>query len=194
MLNIKKRIQLNNVLIGFGLVFGLGAMMAVQAADTVVNFEGSVTATNCVVNGGGDINVALPEISIDVLKALPTTSGGIRTVTEPSKTLGDIVLSGCPKSALVYLKNTNGSNSDTYLRNMSNSAAGGATGVGVALVVDTANGAGWFADGIFGVPVLTPIASGNDAIVRGIKVGYVKTSETPTIGSVSAAAEIVVQY
>ncbi len=194
MLNIKKRIQLNNVLIGFSLVFGLGATMAVQAADTVVNFEGSVTAANCVVNGGGDINVALPEISIDVLKALPTASGAIRTVTEPSKTLGDIVLSGCPKSALVYVKNTNGASTDTYLRNMSNSAAGGATGVGVALVVDAANGSGWFADGDNGVPVLRPIASGNDAIVRGIKVGYVKISETPTIGLVSAAAEIVVQY
>ena len=66
--------------------------------------------------------------------------------------------------------------------------------VNVALVVDAANGSGWFADGDNGVPVLRPIASGNDAIVRGIKVGYVKISETPTIGLVSAAAEIVVQY
>ncbi len=189
MLVIKKRMQLNNVLVGFGLAFSLGTAMAADPVTVNVSFQGEVTATNCLLagmaNGGTVLTRSLASINLDELKALPKLpDGGAATLDSRNKVLDlpPIALSGCPVGTTVAITSENGI---TY---MANTDAAGAQGVGVLLINGDSPTTRLSAGGL--VPTLK--TTGSDFTISGLKAGYVRVSDAPTSGSVKALATIIV--
>lgn len=187
MLAIKRYMQLNNVLavVGFGLMFNLGAAMAANPVTATVSFNGEVTATNCViVNGGAGVTVQLLPISVDELSKYPYPAQTGANTPIGKYTVPPITLTGCPASTKVKF----GGGSDGLSSSITNT--GTATGVTFSLKGNDNN---FWLGHIYGMR-LTATDNGNgNFTISGLTADYARTTASPpTAGSVIAIGLITV--
>ena len=187
MLNIKRRIQLNNALISFGLVFGLGTAMAAGQVNTggKINITGKVTPTTCVISNGINRNITLPELRLSQVFAYPVLDPSVPVVSTTATAIEiPITFTGCTRMTKVSIK---GSGHNSALEN-----TGGAIGVTLGLAQKN-NMTGLTQNNGMSLN-LEPDGGDGNYKVTGLVVDYVRLNATtvPTAGDIKAMAEIVV--
>ena len=180
---IKKRMQLNNALVGFGLVFSLGAATAADPQVTVT-FNGEVTPTNCVISSGATTLVNLPSISVDDLKKYPYPPP-MGANTSGKYPVDPITLTGCPASIIA----TFGGGADGKANSIKNDG----TADGVTFSLKNNNNDSWL--GASNGMRLTVTNNGNgNFTISGLTADYMRTTEAPpTAGTVVAVGLITVR-
>ena len=101
---------------------------AAQAADGTIEFNGSVVAVTCVINGGnGDLTVLLPRVSTDALSAVGAEAGRTPFVIE---------LTGCDAGTNKVSTFFEGDNHIDPVSGYLNIDVGGAGNVQISLLND----------------------------------------------------------
>lgn len=184
MLTIKKRMQFNNALVGFGLVFSLGTATAADPQVTV-SFSGTVTSTTCTISSGASTQVNLPPISVDDLKKYPYPPPIGADTPVGKYTIPPITLTGCPASTTA----TFGGGADGKATSLTNT--GTATGVGFSIKNNDNNGT-WLG-GNLGMRLKLTDNGGGNFTISGLTTDYTRMTEAlPTAGSVAAVGVITV--
>ena len=182
MLVVKKRMQLNNALIGFGLVFSLGTATAADPQVTV-SFTGEVTPSNCVISSGATTKVELPAISVDDLAKYPYPPP-TGANTSGKYTVPTITLTGCPAKMMA----TFGGGVDGKATSITNTG----TAAGVTFSLKNNNNDTWLGHSYGMRLTLTDTGNGSFTI-SGLTADYARTTLTPpTAGTVSAVGMITV--
>ncbi len=186
MLDIKKCIQLNSVLIGFVLVLNMSAAMAAELTRGTIQIDGFVDSSSCVVSGAaGGISVPLGSISMEALNELPISTDNI--TVKGKYTVPELRLTGCMSGIkMAKFASTIIGDTLTYLQNQT--GTGFATGVGVSVTTNgqTGDGTGWLgASNGMPLKVENDGAAGN-YVIRGLTADYVKISNTVGAGDVLA--------